>query len=198
MGTVHMSKFVARQVKESRFSHWEFPDLTLLDLVVRNFAQRKPGYRDGVVLVPVPPEGFFTSIVTLKEGDRLRGGYESRFPGEDPRKFVYLESDVEGRRGKQPAVAVDIVLYRKDVLDEDGDWDNQPVSLSSDAIEGEWAVISVNARPCVEDLPIEPEVLIFNHFHLSGGTRTMMTDAEFVEALRASVMAWKDKAVVGP
>ncbi len=201
-----LSKFVKRQTKASRFSHWEISDEALLRLVVENWEKRKPGYRDGVVLVPVPPEGFFTSTVVLKPGDRLRGGYEPRIEGEEPRKFVCLDTtkgiEVQAWEAvshpKPPAVAVDIVLYRKDVLDEDGDWNPVGEPAESGDLEGDWLVISVNAHPSIEtEVPIEPDTLIANHFHLDGGTETHMTDSEFVAALRKSVLYWKDKTVLG-
>jgi hypothetical protein len=43
-----------------------------------------------------------------------------------------------------------------------------------------------------------PETLIANHFELSGGTATKMTDSEFVASLKESVMYWKDKVMVQP
>lgn len=217
-----LSKFVKRQTKASRFSHWDMLDVALLTLVVENWEKRKPGYKDGVVLVPVPPDGFFTSTVFLKKGDKLRGGFEPRVEGEEPRKFTCLdtgEPDEEclgtgpngpavvmisrggkPNRGKQPAVAVDIVLYRKDVLDEDNDWKvlESPWMPCVPVMGEDWAIVSVNAHPTADtNVPIEPDTLIANHFHLSGGTNTGMTNDEFVDALRISVLYWKDKTVLG-
>jgi len=190
---LYMSKFVKRQTKASRFSHWDIPDMDLLCRVAENWCFRKEGYRDGVVLVPVDPKGFFTSTVTLKPGDKLRGGYEPRVPGEEPRKFVCLDS---GGITKPPAVAVDVVMYRKDVLDEDGDWD--PIGDPRVPFIGDWAVISVNCHPTDEsNVPIEPETLIANHFHLDGGTNTGMDNDQFVDALRVSVLYWRNKTVLG-
>jgi hypothetical protein len=39
--------------------------LTTDKTIQNNWENRKPGYRDGVVLVPVGPDGFFSSVVTL-------------------------------------------------------------------------------------------------------------------------------------
>jgi len=195
MGSLNISQFVRRQVPESRFSHWTQSDVALLTLVETHWAYRKPGYRDGVCLVPVPPEGFFTSVVTLKAGDRLKGGFEPRVPGEEPRKYTVLDAPL-GAAAKQPAVGVDIVLYRKDVLDEDGDWKNDFRMLIG-CEDGEWAVISVNARPTEEEMPIEPGALMANHFHFSGGTATGMTAEEFVAGLGKSLRYWRDKTHVG-
>ena len=179
---IHITDFVRRQTADSRHSHWNLFDDTLIDRVRASWDLRTPGYRDGVVLVPVPPEGFFTSIVTLKKGDKLTGGFVARVPGEEPRKVVTLDATVP----KAEAALVDVVLYRDDVLAEDGDQTGH-----------EWNIVSVNAYPSHEQAPMHPDTLIANHFHLSGGTKTGMSDAEFVVALGKSVLYWKDKAMAG-
>ena len=66
---------------------------------------------------------------------------------------------------------------------------------SSDA---EWEIIAVNAHITNEEVPIQPNTLIANHFQLDGGTATGMSAVEFEEALRKSVLFWKDKAMVSP
>jgi len=161
-----------------------------------------PGYRDGVLVVPVAPYGFRTGLVTLREGDELVGRYEARRPGEEPRKSVYAKAAVETlwasdeecdiyveeMREKIPAIAVDVILYRHDVLAEDGDAET----------DAEWEIISVNARPTVGPEPIAPMVLMHNHFGSEGGTSTNMTLKEFEAALRESFEYWKDKAMLGP
>lgn len=145
-----------------------------------HWIDRKAGYRKGVVLVPIQPEGFYTPVVTLKPGDVLSGIYEARRPGEDPRKVVTVKGN------KAPAHAVDVVLYHDSVLAEDGE-----------ATGHEWNIVAINAHPCTGEVPIDPDTLIANHFGLSGGTRTNMTPEAFEAALRASVLFWKDKALVG-
>jgi len=82
---------------------------------------------------------------------------------------------------------VDVVLYRKDVLAEN----------KENTTDAEWEIVSINASPEEGELPIMPDTLIANHFQLSGGTATNMSDSEFVEALKKSVLYWKDKALVG-
>lgn len=175
--------FAARQTKESQFSHWEFPNEQLVELVVANFHNRKPGYREGVILVPVAPEGFFAGVVTLEPGTLLIGKYEARKEGEEPRKSTFA---VGGR--KVPAKSVDVVLYHHDVLAENNE-------QSGDT---EWEIISVNASPTLGEMPIAPGALIANHLQLSGGTATNMTDEQFVAKLRESLAFWKDKALAAP
>jgi hypothetical protein len=162
----------------------------VLKLVEWNFPNAKPGYRNGVVLVPVPTTykeqpAFYSNIVQLKEGDVLAGEFKPRHPGEKPRKSTYV---VGGQ--KMPAKSVEIVLYHKDVLAEGNE-------RSSDA---DWEIISINASPFEEgmEIPMSPGTLMSNHFQLSGGTATHMTDSDFVNALRKSVLFWKDKANAAP
>jgi len=134
MTTIGINDFVRRQTPASEFTHFKGALERVAELALEHFDQAKPGYRDGVCLVPVPAEGFFCGIVTLEEGDTLVGRYEARRGGEEPRKE--LRAVKEGA-GKMPAKAVDVILYRKDVLEES----NEPCTGE------EWDVISINGRP---------------------------------------------------
>jgi len=197
---VAFNSFVRRQKPNSRFSHTTLTEDQVLDLVTENFGLAKPGYRSGVVLVPVPPEGFFSGIVELKPGMRLRATFEPRKEGEEPRLHVGVEPPVVNNPDgsikldyeavKQPAKAVDIVLYSSATLAEDGDNELPPG-------DNTWEIISMNPRLCEEEEPIPPGTLMANHFHEDGGTATGMTDAEFVAALRKSRAYWKGKATLG-
>jgi len=178
---IAFNNFVSRQTETSPFTHWNLFDDVVLSRVQENFGKAKQGYRDGVVLVPVEPEGFFSSIVQLVEGDKLEGEFKARRPGEDPRKTLHAKGQ------KIPAKSVDVVLYRNDVLAEN----------KENTTDAEWEIVSINASPEEGELPIMPDTLIANHFQLSGGTATNMSDSEFVEALKKSVLYWKDKALVG-
>lgn len=182
MTTIAISDFVRRQTPESEFSHWTLTDEELLAKVHANFDKAKAGYRDGVCLVPVAPEGFYSALVVLEEGDRLEGSYRARKAGEEPRKSTRVVD-----KKKSPAASVDIVLYRHDVLAE-----NDEQSCDAD-----WEIISVNANFMEGEMPINVGALIANHFELSGGTATGMSDSEFVAQLRKSVLFWKDKAFAG-
>jgi len=174
--------FANRQTPDSRFSHFEGTEQELLELVFEGFFHGKEGYRSGVWLVTVPPERFKSGIAQLTEGERIWGVFESRKEGEAPRKFVATSG-----REKLPAKHVEVVLYHRDVLEEEPGYE---------AI-ADWEVISINASPTDEAVPIPPNTLIANHFGMSGGTDTKYTALEFEEALRESVMFWHDKAMCG-
>jgi len=180
-----VNDFVKRQASESRFSHFESEWPELIKRVEINFELRTIGYRNDVVLVPVDPGGFFTGVVELKDGDRLIGGFESRRAGEIPRKFI----TTTGIK-KLPAKHVDIVLYSSKVLSEDNDNQLPPE-------DGNWEIISINASPTESSMPIDPMVLMHNHFGSDGGTDTGLSDHDFVKMLEKSFLFWKDKAMHG-
>ena len=193
---IHITNFVRRQTEDSHFSHWTISDEDLVARIhvsllsggrqtnVRSYRHTKvhQGYREGVLLVPIEPEGFFCAVETLRPGNSLMGSYQARKEGEDPRKEFWIEGK------KTRAMTVWVVLYAKHVLAEKNE-------NESDA---DYEIVSVNSSPTLDDNPppMSPETLIANHFELSGGTATNMTDGEFVGALRESVMYWKDKIQV--
>lgn len=183
MKTVHINSFVRRQTPQSGYSHWTISDEELLAQIQFNFHKAIPGYRDGVILVPVAPEGFFSSTVLLKAGDKLVGEYVARRDGEEPRKSTY---SLNGQ--KIPAASVHIVLYAHSVLAEN----------RNNETDADYEIVSVNANATVEEAPIPTGALIANHFGLSGGTSTNLTDSEFVALLRKSVLYWKDKSQACP
>jgi hypothetical protein len=191
---IQPNNFVLRQTATSRFTSFDgsWEEVAAMaekamaegDTSPRDVPSSSPGYRDGVVLVHVPATEaarFRSGVVMLKSGDRLVGSYEPRREGEEPRKHV----SVEAGGSKIPCKAVDIVLYRRDVLGDDVTHE-----------DSEWEIVSVNGRPTEGAQPMAPETLIANHFEMDGGTATGMSDIEFVAALRASVMYWKDKAMM--
>ena len=187
---IHMNSFANRQTADSRFSHYTGTTEELIELVAANFDNAKPAYRDGVILVPVDPgtdtiPGFYSGVTLLNAGDTLSGAFEARREGEEPRKAV-----VANGREKLPAKSVEIVLYASTVLAEDG-------SNEMDAVEGNWEIVSINANPFEGEMPIDPLVLMHNHFGSDGGTDTNLSDEDFVAMLRNSFQFWKDKAMCG-
>ncbi len=141
----------------------------------------KPGYRQGVLCIPVPHGMFRSGIIQLEPGMELTGGFEPRRQGEAPRKFVTAKGE------KMPAKHVEIILYSREVLEEDPDY----------KAHADWEIISINASPSECPAPIPPDALIANHYGLSGGTDTGMTPEEFESALRQSIDFWRDKAMCG-
>lgn len=157
MPDIFINSFIRRQTESSPFSHWILSDNELIQRIQDNFDNQTRGYRDGVILVQIPPEGFFS------------------------RKSTHVIGN------KSPAKRVDVVLYHHNVL----------IEKQENESDKEWEIICVNACPTDEPSPIPPDTLIANHFELSGGTKTNMSDSEFINALKESVNYWKDKALVG-
>ena len=175
--------FAKRQTADSRFSHFTGTWHELEHLALKYWETAKPGYRSGVILIRVPAGGqFFSSMVNLTDGDQLVGEFAPRRKGEDPRKSLGVAS-----REKIPATTVDLVLYSSAVLAENKDNDLPPS-------DDNWEIISINASITRGDTPINPMVLMHNHFGSSGGTSTNLSDSDFVDMLRDSFHFWRDKA----
>lgn len=177
--------YVAKYTKDSHLSYYGGEITDLPRIVVENFSNKKPGYRDGVILVTVASEDFFSGVSALTKGAVLTGVYESRRAGEAPRKNVFVSG-----APKLPAKQVEIVLYRSDVLAEGGD-------NFLEASVDHWEIIAINASPEVGEAPIHPDTLLHNHFGSEGGTDTNLSDEELVAMLRDSFAYWADKAMCG-
>jgi len=141
-----------------------------------------PGYRNGVLLVPITNIfNFKHKTITLKRGDKLEATYEPRVEGEEPRKHTIFKCTKDDL---PIAPYVFAILYNKDVLAEDNDF-----------INADWAVVAHTTSSIPEPEPMGVGTLISNHVHLDGGTRTNMSSEEFEDALKKSVLYWKDKCV---
>lgn len=179
MGKIAINSFVRRQTPDSRFSHFEGTWEELTVLVEAHFDQAKPGYRDGVILVPVPPEGFMCSIVPVGSESPLQAKCEARTEKEEEVIVVTTSIGFKHRAG-----AVDVVLYRHDVLAADGDAET----------DAEWEVISINAHPTgVTEVPMTPTAMARNFLHRKGGTEATYTAEEFAR----SIWFWATHAQVG-
>jgi len=177
--TVGVSEF-AKTVhqKDKGTSYFQGTWEEVVSRVLVSWYRLQQGYRPGVILVPVPPGGFYSTLVELKEGDKLEGEYVARVPGETPRKQIRVVG-----RGAASAKYVDIVLYQRDVLEEEG----EPTTGA------DWDIVTILARD-TEESPMPPETLMANHFGDSGGTDTKMTPRAFEKALRESYWYWRGRA----
>jgi len=176
-----------RHTQENKYSHFGGSWDQLIQLVKQNFSMAKQGYREGVLEVPVPAEGFFTSIVELKPGAQIAAKYEARREGEDP----YMQLTQSGGE-KSPAKSVMVILYSHDALAE-GNEENTGA---------DWEIVSINASPWEgaegESEPLMPEALMRNYFEEPGGSKMEATSAEqFVEMLKKSRDYWRKKIMLG-
>jgi len=175
MSIISINNFALRQTEDSEYSHFAGTFEELVGLVEAHFAEAKPGKRDGVVLVSLPPERFFSGVVEVTEETELTAKFEARRKGED----AYIQVTAKGV--KLPAKNVDIILYSHNELDEDA---------STDA---EWEIVSINARPTEEPEPPTPVAMARNMLELPGGTKAEYTAEEFAR----SIIYWSTRAMCG-
>lgn len=166
--TIGINDFAKRHTKESELSHFEGSDSVLIELAQTNFAQARDGFRDGVFLVSVDPQGFFSSIVPITEenADRVLSKFSARRNGEKP----YLSHVVSGG-SKVPARQVDLVLYHKDVLGGDA------------TTEADWEIVSINADATTEPAPMHPVTMARNFLEQEGGTKGDYSPEEFAKSI---------------
>jgi len=178
MPTIGINSFVTRQTAESRFSHFAGTLEGVAKLAELGFDAAKPGYRDGVVLVSVDPLGFFSGVVELTEETELVSIFAPRREGEKP----VIQTTAKGGE-KLPARYVELVLYRRDVLLEDG----EPTT------DADWELVSINARATEGEEPMTPDAMARNMANLEGGTAAAYTAEQFME----SILYWSSRAMAG-
>lgn len=173
---IAVNEFCKRQVADSKYSHFVGTWDKLVALVESHFGEAKPGYKDGVLLVIVPPEGFFSGVVELSENTPLRAVFSARRKGEEP----YLQVEAVGGE-KLPAKVVEVVIYRCDVLGDEA------------TTGAEWEIISLNARPTTDPEPPTPIAMARNFLELAGGTKADYSAEDFAQA----IIYWSRRAMRG-
>lgn len=175
---ISVNPFCRRQTAESKYSHFLRSENELVSLAESNFSAGKKGYMDGVLVVTVPADKFFSGVIEITSETPLKAEFKARRKKEEP----YLSVVATGRN-KLPAKAVELVLYRHDVLEKDGD-------ASSEA---EWEIVSLNARPTKEPEPQTPVAMARNFLGLAGGTKGDYSAKEFAEAIQY----WSTRCMCG-
>ena len=168
--TIGVSEFIKRQSEDSQFTHYEGSWSNLVNRTVEEFeaGNYTEGYRDGVRLVHMPKDevGLFYTFdaYPMFEGMKLDAQW-AKTPGREhePSKLqiTILEPKISCRY-------VDIVLYRKDVLEED----------KGNVTGADWDIVSINGRLKKNIPPIDPMTLVRNWMHLPGGTEMKGTTPE--------------------
>lgn len=171
MKKVACGEFVKRQTPESGFSHFEgsWEELeTLVEYIACVLATGvHAGYRDGVILVDLPPEKFKSAVVSLNEDSKLSANFAPRRLGEDP--FIRISAKAK----KQPAKYASVVLYRHDVLAENNERET----------DAEWEIVAIKARTSDEEEPMDPYTMARNFLHLTGGTKGDFSAEEFAKSI---------------
>lgn len=176
---IGVSKFVKRQTASSIFTDYQGQWYGLANITAEAFkaGNYTKGYRDGVYLVQMPKDEvsrFYTfDAYPMFEGMKLNAQWV-RTPG---REHEPAKLQVTILEPKIPCRFVDIVIYGKDVLQEDGD----------NVTGADYDIVSINGRLKKDPPPIDPMTLTRNWLHLPGGTAmpdttpeemlTMLTDS---------------------
>jgi hypothetical protein len=158
-GKIAVSNFARSfNQRKGENSYYEGSWTNLVSLVKQYWKDQEPGtgsVNGDVVLVNVPPAGFYTPIVEVTpENQHLVEEKEViRQEGEKPVTMKMMKGK------KPPAEHVQIVVYRADVLAQDND-------RSSDA---EWEIIAIKAQ-IDRVTPMHPTTMLRNANHDEGGT----------------------------
>ena len=205
MKSVELNNFVYRQTPESRFSHFEGTWEELEALVAQAFAAddavRVTLRADGKIVKLVLPAdkcaGFFSGVVLVDANTKLRSFFAVRdhaVEGERP----FIQTLAVGGR-KAPARCVEVILYHRDALTlEERTWP-ATTSYAGQVQDGEWQVVSVNARDTAEAEPPTLQAMARNmaaHLGLpegKGGTPRAYTPQQFVE----SILYWSQRTMSG-
>jgi hypothetical protein len=186
---IGINKFVKRQTANSKYGHFEGTWDELASIVETAWTTTvRKGYRKGVVLVKVPPERFFSSIVKLQENDKFISVYKPRREGEQP----YIQSIYAGNKVR--AKFVEVVLYSHEVLQENNE---QSTDLP-------WEIISINAFPDETESPMPPETEARNILKLVGGTDPKLEDKnkdeliEYINNMAKSIVYWNSHVQITP
>jgi len=188
-GRVVVNAFVTRQTKNSPFSYYDgsIHDVARMAETALASGRSTMGYRDGVLLVPADPSGFYCGVVEVTEESRLVATFEARKEGEEKHVIVRATGT------KLPAEVVELVLYRRDVLEEN---ERSPAILNSaDPAQvryAGWELISINARPTMAPEPMHPLAMARNFLGKGGGTPATYTAEEFAKA----IWYWSKRAMV--
>jgi len=139
------------------------------------------GSREGVVVLDVPADGFFSGVIKLSESSVLEAVFVARREGENP--YVHIRTiGVD----KTPAKSVQVILYNHETLAETGD----------NCSEADWEIISINAWATAKEKegePPTPVAMARNFLEMAGGTKREYTAEQFAEA----IIFWSQHAMIG-
>jgi hypothetical protein len=178
MLSLGINSFVTRQTAESRFSHFEGTWDELVNLVTENFDKAKPGYKDGVVLVPVSPDRFKSGVVEVTAETVLKTTFAARSEGED----AYLQTVAIGAP-KTQAKFVEVAVYSHATL----------LERNEQSTDKDWEIVTILARASEGEEPMNPMTMARNMLGLTGGTSATYTAEQFAQA----IVYWSKRCMSG-
>ncbi len=82
---ISINKLVRRQTAGSKYSHFTGTWKELVEnLVEFHFGEAEQGYKEGILVLSLPPEGFFSGVIELDEETPLYAKFAARRQGEVP------------------------------------------------------------------------------------------------------------------
>ena len=179
MSKIGINNFArTRHTKFSPYSYYAGTEQELLALVEANLDKGRQGYKEGVLLVEVPPASFYTGVVIAKPGVPLRAEFKARREGEEPYVQVFAANSADS---EQPTKMVEIVCYHKDILGGEA------------TANTEYEIVSINARDTTEEEPPTPMAMARNMLNLPGGTPAQYTAEQFAK----SIAYWSNRVMCG-
>lgn len=173
--SIAINNFAKRQVKNSKYAHFEGSWEELVNLIKQNFNNKKESpNRPGVIYVSVPPIRFFSSIIEVNSGTQLKASFKARREGEQP----YIQVEAVGV--KSPAKIITIVLYSHDLL----------VKNNEQSTNADYEVVSINSGD--EKEPTPPMAMARNFLSLPGGTQATYSAKDFAD----SIIYWSTRAPI--
>ena len=181
--TVGINSFVKRQIKGSgkTYSTLSFELIRKHAEDRLNLNKYKQGYREGVVLVSVETKlliYFICPIVKINSSTQFESTIKRRRQNEE----LYIST--KATNGKPITItAVDLILYRNDVLKETDENDTNK----------HWELIAFQAIPeGVNEMPMGPITMMRNQLCLEGGTKAIYKTEEWAN----SVYFWQKYALL--
>lgn len=179
--TVGINDFARRHTRDSKFSHYD-GDIDHVAVITQEAVNdgrsimRPVPNREGVFLVCVPANEFYSGVVLLQPDMELKATFEARRENEDP--FIQVVA-IDG--SKLPAKYVDICLYSRKAL------------AGNTSTDCDFEVVSINASPVEGEEPPTPMAMARNFLNLPGGSPAEYTAEEFAEA----IIYWSRRAMCG-
>ena len=176
MKTVGISCFIKEQTqkyKKNQFENLSLADIALYSQNELNQKNYKKGYRDGVILIEIDDpsfcENFKCPLVKINKNTELVCNINKRMDNEEP--YIQIRA-VNGESLKTEKV--EIILYRKDVLDE-----------TNEASSGQdWELIAFHAIPFgIEEMPMKPVTMMRNQLELPGGTKAYYSSEKWANSI---------------
>ena len=174
--SVSVNKFVRRQIKGSGKTYTA--DLSFEEIASHAEKQLAKGhfdkgYREGVISVQASPElihHFICPFVRITTATKLKAELVRRRAEEQP--YIQIRA-LNGMPLK--TVAVDLILYRHDVL----------IESNEQTTDAEWELISFHAIPDkTDDMPMGPVTMMRNQLQLPGGTKGYYESEKWAKSIQ--------------